>query len=139
MKYGNLIIEKKEYVVLKRVLNLSGYHQDTALLKSVAKLTSEMETALVYDEADMPKDVVRLHSKVTIASINGWRNKFTLVLPKESDITKEMISLLTPMAAAVMGYAQWDVLEWEFPSGNQKLTIEAVERQDKYTHLNIVL
>lgn len=28
MTYGNLIPEKNEYVALKRVLNLSGYHKD---------------------------------------------------------------------------------------------------------------
>ena len=139
MKHGSLIIEKKEYVILKRALNLTGYHHDDTLRKSVRKLSKEMESARICDDSDMPDDVVRLNSVVTIVSQKGWHKKFQLVLPKESDVKKDKISLLTPMGAAVLGYAQGDLLTWEFPSGEQKLTIESVEQQNKRLNVDLVL
>lgn len=139
MKHGSLIIEKKEYVILKRTLNLSGYHHDDTLRNSVRKLYKEMESARICDDDDMPGDVVRLNSVVTIVSQKGWHKKFQLVLPKESDVKKAKISLLTPMGAAVMGYAEGDFLAWEFPSGEQKLTIERVEQENKRLNVGLVL
>jgi regulator of nucleoside diphosphate kinase len=139
MKHGNLIIEKKEYVLLKRMMNLSGYYKDETLRKSVKKLVGELESAQICDEADMPKDVIRFNTMVTIISKNGWRKKFQLVMPNDSDVRNNKISILTPMGAAVMGYAEGDSLVWEFPSGEQKLTIEKVEQENNYISMNMVL
>ncbi len=139
MKYGSLIIEKKEYVLLKRLTNLSRYHRDNTLRKSVKKLMEEMETAKILDEEDMPTDVIRFNSNVTIISENGWHKNFKLVLPGKSDVKNNQVSILTPMGAAVIGYASGDSLIWEFPSGNQKLTIENIEQENESININMVL
>jgi regulator of nucleoside diphosphate kinase len=43
------------------------------------------------------------------------------------------------MGAAVMGYAESDSISWEFPSGEQKLTIEKVEQDNQYININMLL
>lgn len=139
MKYGNLVIEKKEYVVLKRFMNLSGYYKDDTLRKSVQKLVGELETAIIRDASEMYEDVIRFNTTVTIVSENGWHKKFKLVMPTESDIKNDKISILTPMGAAVIGYSKGDSIVWEFPSGEQKLTIEKVEQENEHMNLNMVL
>ncbi len=139
MKYGSLLIEKKEYLLLKRLMNLSGYHQDNTWRKSIRKLAGELETANILGEDDMPKDVTRFNSNVTIVSENGWHKKFKLVLPSKNDVKNNCISILTPMGAAVMGYAKGDSIVWEFPSGNQKLTIENIDQQNESININMVL
>lgn len=139
MKYGNLVIEKKEYVVLKRLMNLSGYYKDDTLRKSVQKIVGELETAIIRDESEMYEDVIRFNATVTIISENGWHKKFKLVMPTDSDIKNDKISILTPMGAAVMGYSEGDSVVWEFPSGEQKLTIEKVEQENAPINLNMVL
>lgn len=139
MKYGNLVIEKKEYVLLKRLMNLTGYYKDNTLRSSVKKLVGEMETAQILDDGEMPKDVIRFNTMVTIASEAGWHKKFKLVLPSNSDVKNNHISILTPMGAAVIGYAEGDSLVWEFPSGNQQLQIEKVEQENQSINLDMVL
>ena len=139
MKYGSLVIEKKEYVLLKRFMNLSGYYKDDTLRTSVEKLVGELESASIYDETDMPKDVIRFNSIITIASENGWLRKFKLVMPNDSDVKKDKVSILTPMGAAVMGYAEGDPLVWVFPSGEQQLTIKEVEQEKRYMNSNMIL
>lgn len=139
MKYGSLVIEKKEYVLLKRFMNLMGYYRDDTLRTSVKKLVGELETAQIYDEVDMPNDVIRFNSTITIASKNGWNRKFKLVMPNDSDVKNNKVSILTPMGAAVIGYAEGDSIIWEFPSGEQKLTIEKVEQENKFINANMIL
>jgi len=138
MKYGGLVIEKKEYVLLKRFMNLSGYYKDKTLRKSVEKLVGELESAQIYDEADMPEDVIRFNTTINITSENGWTKKFKLVLPTESDVNSSKISILTPMGAAVIGYAQGDTLIWDFPAGEQRLRIELVEQEHKYIDIDSI-
>ena len=139
MKYGNLVIEKKEYVLLKRLMNLTGYYKDNTLRSSVKKLVGEMETAQILDDGEMPKDVIRFNTMVTIVSEAGWHKKFKLVLPSNSDVKNNHISILTPMGAAVIGYAEGDSLVWEFPSGNQQLHIEKVEQENQSINLDMVI
>ncbi len=139
MKYEKLYIEKKEFVLLKRFMNLSGYYKDDTFRKSVEKLVGELESAQVCDDADMPKDVIRFNTTLTIGSENGWRKTFKLVMPKESDVKTDKISILTPMGAAVMGYAEGDSITWEFPAGEQKLTIEKVVQENKHIDANMIL
>ena len=43
------------------------------------------------------------------------------------------------MGAAVMGYAEGDSITWEFPSGEQKLTIEKVVQENKPIDANMIL
>jgi regulator of nucleoside diphosphate kinase len=143
MIHGSLIIEKKEYVLLKRFMNLSGYYsgyyKDQTFRKSVEKLVGELESAQICDEADMPKDVIRFNTTLTIGSESGWRKTFKLVMPNESDVKNDKISILTPMGAAVMGYAEGDSLIWEFPSGEQRLSIEKVVQENTYINANMIL
>lgn len=139
MKYGSLVIAKKEYVLLKRFMNLSGYYKDDTLRSSVTKLVGELESAVFFDEADMPEDVIRFNSTITITSKTDWQRRFKLVMPNDSDVRNNKISILTPMGAAVIGYAEGDALLWEFPSGEQQLTIEKVEQERKVSNAKMIL
>jgi regulator of nucleoside diphosphate kinase len=138
MKYGSLVIEKKEYVILKRIMNLTGYYRDDILKSSVKELCDELMTAQIYDEAEMPGDVIRFNSTISIVAKTGWRRKFKLVMPNESDIRNNQVSILTPMGAAVMGYAEGDMLIWEFPSGLQQLKIEEVKQETRQLNVNMI-
>ena len=122
-------------MLLKRLVNISGYYADTTQRDSIKKLAGELEQALIRSEEDMPKDVVRFNSWITIGSQNGWHKKFQLVMPKESDVKTNKISVLAPMGLAVIGYAQGDNVTWNFPTGEQQLTILEVEQAE--TPINI--
>ncbi|WP_077405179.1 GreA/GreB family elongation factor [Cellulophaga omnivescoria] len=139
MKYGGLIIEKKEYVLLKKLMTLSGYHKDTTYKKSIAKLNMELKTAIVKDDKDMPTDVIRFNSIVTVTAEEGWQKSFQLVKPSDSDLKNQKLSILTPMGAAVIGYAKGDTLLWEFPSGEKNLTVTNVKQKNNYIDINTLV
>ncbi len=139
MKYKRLLIEKKEYVLLKRLLNLSGYHSDMSLKYSLKKLSEELQVAKILDEETMPGDVVRLNSEIDICADNGWKKQFQLVSPANSDIRANKISVLTPMGAAVMGYARGDSISWVFPGGHISVKIEGVKQRKHPLNLSVDL
>ncbi|MCB0462664.1 MAG: GreA/GreB family elongation factor [Flavobacteriaceae bacterium] len=130
MKYGSLILEKKEYVYLKRILNVSGYASDFQAQKSLLKLSEELKSAHIVDEEDMPQDVIRFNSKVTVVSETGWEKTLQVVNPKDRDAKQDKISVLMPMGAALFGYSNNDTVVWDFPGGTQELKITNVTQME---------
>ncbi|WP_299109642.1 GreA/GreB family elongation factor [uncultured Winogradskyella sp.] len=131
MKYGSLIIEKKEYVYLKRILNISGYAEDHETQKCLMKLSDELKTAHIVDAKEVPLDIIRFNSKVTVVFENGIEKKVQLVIPMDKDVTKNKISVLTPMGSALIGYSTDDVIEWDFPNGKQQIKITEVSQEEE--------
>jgi len=138
MKYGNLILEKKEYVFLKRLLNVSGYYKDENTKTSLKKLSGELTSAIIYDNEEMPPDVIRFNSIVTVMS-GTWQSEFQLVIPTARDIASNKISILAPMGSAVMGYAEGDSVIWNFPNGKKELTIVKVTQAERPVDIDVLL
>jgi len=137
MKYGSLILEKKEYVYLKRILNISGYAEDFETQKSLQRFSEELKNAQIVDEPDIPADVIRFNSKIMVYSETGWEKVLQLVTPSEKDAQQGKISILTPMGAALFGYSEGDTIEWDFPSGKQQLKIVTVTQDTSQKKIEV--
>lgn len=137
MKYGSLILEKKEYVYLKRILNISGYGNDTNVTKSLVKLSEELKTAQIVNNDEVPEDIVRFNSIVTIASENGWEKELQVVIPMDKNVALNKVSVLAPMGAALLGYSKNDTIDWDFPGGAQKIKIIDVQKEDNLKGIDI--
>lgn len=139
MKYGSLILEKKEYVYLKRLLNISGYEGDHDTQKCLTNLSQELKSAHIVDEEEMPQDIIRFNSNVTVAFENGIEKTVQLVVPVERDSKNNKISILTPMGSALMGYSEDDSIEWDFPNGKNRITILKVNQEENVNGIDLVL
>lgn len=139
MRYGGLILEKKEYVYLKRILNISGYAEDHETQKCLMRLSDELKTANIVDEEEMPTDVIRFNSMVRVAFENGIEKTVQLVIPMDKDFKNNKISVLTPMGSALMGYSTGDSVIWDFPNGKQKITIVEVNQQEAFNGMDKVI
>ncbi|PIB31593.1 transcription elongation factor GreAB [Gaetbulibacter sp. 5U11] len=137
MKYGSLILEKKEYVYLKRILNISGYGNDTNVTKSLVKLSEELKTAQIVNNDEVPEDIVRFNSIVTIASENGWEKELQVVIPMDKNVALNKVSVLAPMGAALLGYSKNDTIDWDFPGGAQKIKIIDVQKEENLKGIDI--
>lgn len=137
MKYGSLILEKKEYVYLKRILNISGYGNDTNVTKSLVKLSEELKTAQIVNNDEVPEDIVRFNSIVTIASENGWEKELQVVIPMDKNVALNKVSVLAPMGAALLGYSKNDTIDWDFPGGAQKIKIIDVQKEEDLKGIDI--
>ncbi|WP_178989292.1 GreA/GreB family elongation factor [Winogradskyella schleiferi] len=139
MKYGSLILEKKEYVYLKRILNISGYAENHEIQKCLLALFEELKSAHIVDEEDIPKDVIRFNSIVKVAFNNGIEKTVQLVIPMDKDVKNNKISVLTPMGSALIGYSEGDSIIWDFPNGIQQITIAKVQQQETYSGMDIII
>ena len=136
MKYGSLILEKKEYVYLKRLLNISGYADHVTIQESLIRLSEELKNAQIVDEENMPHDIIRFNSRVTVSTETGWQRSIQIVIPANRDIKQHKISVLSPMGAALIGYSTDDIIEWDLHNGKQKIRIVGVEQHEKSLRLD---
>ena len=128
MKYGELIIEKKEYDFLKQIMSLAKYYKDNTYKASIHKLNQELKDAKIVSNSKMPQDVIRLNSLVTIETPFSAERTYQIVTPEKGDIKKDKISVLAPMGLALFGYAQGDNITWTFPLGESHINIKKVKQ-----------
>ena len=126
MKYNTIIIDKKELETLKLLFSNSNNKKDKTYHLSLQKLLEELKKAKVVDASKMPEDVIRFNSLVTIKMVNGVEKTFQIVLPEKSDLVNNKISILAPMGLALIGYAENDTVDWQFPTGISTITIVKV-------------
>ncbi|WP_028377330.1 GreA/GreB family elongation factor [Leeuwenhoekiella sp. MAR_2009_132] len=129
MKYGSLILEKKEYVLLKRIMNISYHLDDPIIRDSIHKLNEELQLAMICEDIDVPADVVRFNSKVTVESSEQTHDLY-IVPPAQSNLLKKRISVMSPLGAALMGFSEGDEVLGDFPDGSKRVLIKAVLQQD---------
>lgn len=139
MKYGNIILEKKEYVYLKRLLNLNTYTNNSNTQSSMQRLIEELKTAQIVDEINMPEDVIRFNSNVKVIAENGWENTLKIVVPSEKNVKEHKISVLSPIGIALFGYSENDELVWDFPGGQRKIKIVAVNQDENHKRIEVLL
>ena len=130
MKYGSIILEKSDYVLIKRLLNLTNNYKDDAQKDSILKLRDELKTAIISNNDEVPEDVIRMNSEVTVASNDGWNYTFKVVEPTDSNSAEKRISVLAPMGLAVIGYSKDDTIHWTFPGGEKDITILEVKQNN---------
>ncbi len=135
MKYGSHIIEKKEYVYLKRLLNISGYDHTLAHKMALEKLAHKLEDSLIVDEEEMPKDIVRLNSILTLKSVsNSSTMPLQIVIPMNENIRKQKLSVLSPLPVVLMGYSEGDLVKLAFTHEQARAYVIQKVEQDIETN-----
>lgn len=131
MKYGGIIVEKKEYVHLKRMLNISGYEEGTEANRPLERLNNKLKHAHIVDDKSMPVDIVRINSTVTVSSNLGWEKTIQIVTPTDYEPYNSKVSIFTSMGCEIYGHAKSDVVEWKVAGGFETLRIKAVKQAQK--------
>ena len=94
-------------------------------------LQEELARADVTEPADMPADVITMHSIARVrleeAGAQGHEHELALVYPHEADGSAEKVSILAPVGSALLGLAVGRSIDWEYPGGEiRRLRIEYV-------------
>jgi regulator of nucleoside diphosphate kinase len=126
MKYGSRIIGKKQYILMKQFQNMRKFTSRQSEESEYSDLGHCLSSALIFDLSDIPKDIVRLYSTVTVSNDKGWSKEFQLVLPNEVGMQKGVISVDSVLGAAVIGLSEGDCTEYGLNDGNFGIKIERV-------------
>lgn len=88
------------------------------------QLKEELGKAAVVSPSEIPADMIRLYSRVVVRNtIAKQNNLYTLVLPNETDLRQEKISILSPMGIALLGAAKGETISLPSPRGQRFYTI----------------
>ncbi|BBO73199.1 RNA polymerase-binding protein Rnk [Desulfosarcina widdelii] len=91
------------------------------------ELEAEIQEGTLVDSKNVPPNVVTMNSRVALIDID--ENKpmiFTLTFPRDADIDKGRLSVLSPVGTAILGHAEGDVIEWRVPAGHRCFKIERI-------------
>ncbi|MEQ8407552.1 MAG: nucleoside diphosphate kinase regulator [Gammaproteobacteria bacterium] len=108
------------------ILGASERDALVALLKKVdssefEKLFDELDAATVVADSDMPDDIVRMNSLVTyLDESSNSTSVVKLVYPGESDSRVQVVSVLAPIGAALIGLREGESISWPMPNGHAK-------------------
>lgn len=131
---NSLVLRKEDYALLISYLK-NADAQSTFNKQEADDLKAELEKATLVDAAQFPKDVVGMHSKVTI--LEEGKDKpmeLMIVKPEEADIKAKKISIMAPMGTALIGFRKGRTVKWKVPGGIKTFTIIEVENEALDTH-----
>lgn len=93
-------------------------------------LAGELEKAKIVEPQEMPDDIVTMNSKVKITFVKTDKQmELQIVYPQDADINQNLISIFSPIAAALIGYKVGDTIEWIVPSGPTSIKINEITYQ----------
>lgn len=89
--------------------------------KYVQLLEAELNRAKVVKPAEIPSDVITMHSEVHLRDMNTKEETtYRIVYPYQADADKGYVSILAPIGTALLGYSEGDIIEWKVPAGIAK-------------------
>ena len=97
---------------------------DRAHLTYVNRLEEELDDAEIVAGEEIPPDVVTMRSKVKLKDLDTDEDQiFSIVFPAEANSDEGKISILAPLATALLGYRRGDTVEFQAPARVRKLKI----------------
>ncbi|HEY0731891.1 MAG TPA: GreA/GreB family elongation factor [Chitinophagaceae bacterium] len=117
------VLTKEDYRIIMDNLN-GGMDKHRCSRQEAEALVGELKRAKLVPTSKIDPNVVRLNSFVSICNRN--ENKIielVLVTPDKADIKQRKISVLSPMGAALIGYAKGETISWVLPAGIKTFTI----------------
>jgi len=84
-------------------------------------LSDELYDATVLPDHLVPADVVVMNSQVTFIDLDtDATSRVRLVYPADSGSTKDCVSILAPVGAALIGLRVGEEIEWPLPMGGRR-------------------
>jgi len=130
MSTKSILLSKSDYKFLQE-------HLEKAIMSDYNKsrLKEEVKNAQVFDDHELPEDVVSLYTEAKIESTNNSQQfTFKLVKPKDADIKQQKVSIFAPISIALWGYQTGDLINWEMPDGIKEFKIIAVRKLTEDEH-----
>ena len=99
------------------------------LLGRIRFMQRVLEFARVIDKSKLRSDGIGLLNKGEMVNLTtGAKMTYTIVSPHEANMSEGKLSIKSPIARALMGKNEGDVVEVNVPMGVLKLRIESVTR-----------
>lgn len=119
-----ITVSVADFQKIEALLEMPAYRK----LPGIAALQSELDRANVVDVADMPAEVVAMHSTVRfIDDLSKQEFSLTLVYPQEAG-SPDSVSVLAPVGSALLGLSPGQTIAWQVP-GVRSLSLRVLSVQ----------
>lgn len=121
---ATIYVTKTDRERLSNMIALARDQHDRANLQYVGKLEKELKYADVFAPEEIPPDVVTMRSRIKLKDLDTNEEKvYSIVFPSEANFDEGKISILAPLATALLGYKRGDTVEFEAPTRLRRLQI----------------
>jgi regulator of nucleoside diphosphate kinase len=128
MAQKKIILNEEHYKKLRGIID-AYKRTGKPLLPHYARLDQELTNAAVMAEEEIPENVVTIGSAVNCTYLDsGTTGRVIPVFPAFIDDHPDNISILSPLALALMGEQAGTVIEYTAPGGQFSVRIDSVTR-----------
>jgi regulator of nucleoside diphosphate kinase len=125
------VLAKEDYEIIMSYVR-KGLPTITFSRKDIEELETELKKAKLVEKKELPEDIVRLNSTVVIKEEK--ENKvieLTVVTPEKANIKQRLVSVMSPIGTALIGFRKGQRVKWQVPAGKKTFTIMDVQNQYK--------
>jgi regulator of nucleoside diphosphate kinase len=124
MQKATIYISKTDNERLRNLIESIRNEGDRSNLPYVKNLEEELEFAELVASEDIPSDVVTMRSKVRLKDCDTEKESvYSIVFPGEANFEEGKISVLAPLATALLGSRRGSTVEFEAPGRLRRLEI----------------
>jgi len=127
-----LHLDEADQLSLKAILNHEApapwpTPDQAATLRKLLSKTAKISTA------NELCDAIGLNDRVSLVSPTDSSDTFDfqIVMPAESDLDEDRISILFPVSLAALGRRHGEIIMWECPRGIRQMRVTSVEKLDQ--------
>ena len=99
---------------------------NTSIEQRILRLQNSLATAVVTPAPPPPWEQVRFGATVTVRDASGSETGYRLVGVDETDLDREWVSWLSPIARALLNARRGQRLRFKLPAGEAQLEIVAI-------------
>lgn len=126
---NRLVLAKEDYEIIMSYVR-RGLPTITFNRQDAEELEIELKKAKLVHKDELPGDIVRLNSTVTIKEEKENKiMELTVVTPERANIKKRLISIVSPIGTALIGFRKGQQVRWKVPAGKKTFTIMDVQNQ----------
>lgn len=119
-----IYLTEKDYERLHSLVQVQRQNGGSAAVEGLCK---ELKRAKVVASEEVPVDVVTMNSFVRLKDLKtGNVMEITVVYPKDADLSTRKVSILAPVATAILGCKVGDEVEWPAPQGIVSYKVEEI-------------
>lgn len=92
-------------------------------------LIEELSKAEILEPKSIPDDVITMNSQVKFIDEDGETLEYWLVFPEDADLSKNKLSILSPVGSSIIGYKVGSKVRVPTPKGDRQLTVQEITFQ----------
>jgi transcription elongation factor GreB len=97
----------------------------------IRHLHNTLQSAVVIAPPPAPWDQVRFGATVTVRESGGGESRYRIVGLDETDLDRDWVSWLSPIAKALLNARLGQKVRFKFPSGEAELEVVAIEYESE--------